>query len=36
VTVGRPIPWKELATIPSAALAMSELRRRVYALGDNA
>ncbi len=36
VTVGRPIPWNELAAIPSAALAMSELRRRVYALADNA
>jgi putative hemolysin len=35
VEVGRPIPWSELAEIPSAALAMRELRRRVYALGFN-
>ncbi len=32
VTVGRPIPWSELAPIPSAVLAMRELRRRVYVL----
>ena len=35
VQVGRPISWPELAEIPSAALAMRELRRRVYALGLN-
>ena len=33
VRVGRPIQWAELAAIPSAAGVMSELRRRVYALG---
>jgi putative hemolysin len=32
VEIGRPIPWPEMAAIPSAALAMRELRRRVYAL----
>lgn len=36
IQVGRPIPWTELAAIPSAAHAVRELRRRVYALGDNA
>jgi len=35
VRVGRPIAWSEMMTIPSAALAMRELRRRVYALGNN-
>jgi hypothetical protein len=35
VRVGRPIAWSEMAAIPSAALAMRELRRRVYALGLN-
>jgi len=35
VRVGRPIPWTATAAIPSAALAMRELRRRVYALGNN-
>ena len=35
VRVGRPIPWAEMAAIPSAAVAMRELRRRVYALGGN-
>ena len=35
VRVGRPISWREMAEIPSAALAMGELRRRVYALGIN-
>jgi putative hemolysin len=35
VNVGRPIRWAELATITSAADAMRELRRRVYALGSN-
>jgi putative hemolysin len=34
VRVGRPIPWAEVAALPSAALAMRELRRRVYALGN--
>lgn len=33
VRVGRPIPWAELAAIPSPGEAMSEMRRRVYALG---
>lgn len=33
--VGRPISWSEIAEIKSAALAMRELRRRVYALGLN-
>ena len=35
VKVGRPVRWTELAAFPSAALAMRELRRRVYALGNN-
>jgi putative hemolysin len=35
VRVGCPITWPEMAAIPSAALAMRELRRRVYALGLN-
>ncbi|WP_162917593.1 1-acyl-sn-glycerol-3-phosphate acyltransferase [Dongia deserti] len=35
VRVGRPISWTELAAIPSAALAMRELRRRTYALANN-
>jgi putative hemolysin len=35
VRVGRPISWQEMAAIPSAALAMRELRRRVYALALN-
>jgi putative hemolysin len=35
VRVGRPISWPEMAAIPSAALAMHELRRRVYALALN-
>jgi hypothetical protein len=35
VKVGRPIAWAEMAEIPSAALAMRELRRRVYALDLN-
>src|SRR5687767_9225556 len=35
VRVGHPIAWSEMAAIPSAALAMHELRRRVYALGLN-
>jgi hypothetical protein len=35
VQVGRPISWSEMAAIPSAALAMRELRRRVYALNLN-
>ena len=33
VRVGRPIPWPELAAIPSPGEAMRELRHRVYALG---
>lgn len=36
VRVGRPIPWAEMAALDSPALAMRELRRRVYALGDKA
>jgi hypothetical protein len=35
VRVGRPIPWADVAALPSAALAMRELRRRVYALASN-
>lgn len=35
VRVGRPISWPEMAAIPAAALAMRELRRRVYALALN-
>lgn len=35
VRVGRPIPWAEVAALVSPALAMQELRRRVYALGRN-
>ena len=35
VRVGRAIPWDEMTAIPSAALAMQELRRRVYALANN-
>jgi len=35
VQVGRPIPWTEMAAIPSAALAIRELRRRVHGLGHN-
>jgi hypothetical protein len=35
VRAGRPIPWAEMAAIPSASLAMRELRRQVYALEDN-
>jgi putative hemolysin len=35
VRVGLPIAWSEMAAIPSAALAMRELRRRVYALALN-
>jgi putative hemolysin len=35
VRIGRPIPWAELSGIPSAADAVRELRRRVYALGDD-
>jgi hypothetical protein len=35
VRAGRPISWPEMAAIPSAALAMRELRRRVYALAFN-
>ncbi|HET6161630.1 MAG TPA: 1-acyl-sn-glycerol-3-phosphate acyltransferase [Dongiaceae bacterium] len=35
VRVGRPIPSTEMAGIPSAALAIRELRARVYALGNN-
>lgn len=30
--VGRPIPWAEIAALPSPGEAMRELRRRVYAL----
>jgi putative hemolysin len=33
--VGRPIRWAELEAIPTAVLAMRELRRRVYALANN-
>jgi putative hemolysin len=36
VRVGQPIPWAEMAAMDSSALAMRELRRRVYALGDKA
>lgn len=35
VRVGRPIQWAEMMAIPSAAIAMRELRQRVYALGNN-
>ena len=35
VRVGRPIPWAELDSIPTAVLAMRELRRRVYGLATN-
>ncbi|MEZ5832822.1 MAG: lysophospholipid acyltransferase family protein [Dongiaceae bacterium] len=36
VRAGRPIPWSEMQAQPSAAQAMRELRRRVYALANNA
>lgn len=36
VRIGPPVPCPELAAIASAALAMRELRRQVYALADNA
>ncbi|MGH6890896.1 MAG: 1-acyl-sn-glycerol-3-phosphate acyltransferase [Dongiaceae bacterium] len=35
VRVGRPIPWAETASWASPSLAMRELRRRVYALGNH-
>jgi putative hemolysin len=35
VRIGRPIPWAELESIPTAVLAMRELRRRVYGLANN-
>jgi putative hemolysin len=35
IRVGQPIPWAEMTAIPSAARAMRELRRRVYALSNN-
>lgn len=36
VRIGRPIPWAEMAALDSPAIAMRELRCRVYALGDKA
>ncbi len=35
VRVGRPIPWADMAALASPAATMRELRRRVYALGNN-